>query len=424
MRAWAGLTDIVKRKKRLTREDVFIFFILLYVCFLPFAIKAVSLVIAVLLLITLYDFFTGRKKIHFSPLAGGFILLYVLYFAGLLYSGNREAAWFDMEVKLSFLLLPAIIMVEWESIRKHIRLILMAFVYGSLATMLISELSALYRFSQGGTNIVFYYERLSVFLHPSYLGMYINFSILVVFVFLQNNILKNRWLWASVILLSLVFLYFLSSRTNIIVGVILAVVMLFYDKVLVPQKWLKISLAVAFMALVFFTKNERFRQINAYSLNIDQINMKAISSTSARVLLWHSSLDVIKKNFWTGVGIGDSKDELSKQNIRNGYEKLGTISMNAHNQYLEVFLKLGFTGFLVLMYLMLAPVYRALRTRDLLLLGFSLIVVINFLTESMLNREAGVLFVLFFYVLLVLANQENGFPYFREAQQKNTIETD
>ncbi len=403
-----SFTDIVKRKKQFSEEGFFMFLILLFVCFLPFAVKAISWVIAVLVLVALFDLLVKRKKAHFSFLAGGFILLYGLHLAGVLYSSNREAAWFDMEVKLSFLLLPLVVMLEWESIRKYFRPLLMAFVYSTLAGMLISELSALYRFLQGSESIVFYYERLSVFLHPSYLGMYINFSILIIFVFLQNNILKNKGLWGGVMLVSLVFLYFLSSRTNIIVGVILGVVMLYSDRLFIPQKWLKSLLLVAFIALVLFTKNERFRQISAPNLDIKQMDLNTISSTSARVLLWTSSLDLIKKNFWTGVGTGDSKDELSKQNVQNGYEKLGSIPMNAHNQYLSVFIKLGIFGFLWFMFLMLFPVYLAFRTRDLFLFGFMLIVGINFFTESMLNREAGVLFVLFFYPLLVLANQETG----------------
>jgi hypothetical protein len=50
---------------------------------------------------------------------------------------------------------------------------------------------------------------------------------------------------------------------------------------------------------------------------------------------------------------------------------------------------------------------QALRTKNLLLIAFLLLIVVNFLFESMLSRVAGVMFFSFFLSLLVFADIEN-----------------
>ena len=395
---------LVGTKEKFLKEGFFILVIAAFLLIMPFALKTISLLIALMVGIATYHLLTKTRKFNSSNLLIGFVLFYLLHLIGVLFSSNRNEAWFDLEVKMSFFIFPFIIMVEWELIKKYKTQILLFFVISVLLVMLIDWTIAIFNYIEISDIKVFYYEKLSAFMHPSYFGMYINFSIIIIFTFVQNGLLKKKWIWGIVILGSLVFLYFLSSRTDIIVGFLLGLIMLIVDTKYFPSKWMKMVFILIFVFFVVFTKNERFRQLDSHSLFVKEINLNTISSVSTRVLLWDSALDIIKENFWFGVGTGDVKDRLSAQNLQNGYEKVSNIPFNTHNEYLEVFIKFGLLGFLIFAALLFIPFYLALRNKDLLGFGFMLITTLNFLTESMLNRQAGVLFFMFFYSILIIDN--------------------
>jgi O-antigen ligase len=74
--------------------------------------------------------------------------------------------------------------------------------------------------------------------------------------------------------------------------------------------------------------------------------------------------------------------------------------LNAHNEYYQVFISLGIIGFILLLVTLYFPFIFAFRTGNTIYLLFLLIVVLNFLTESMFETQAGVMFYAFFNSLL------------------------
>jgi O-antigen ligase len=404
MKIFSKPGNLFPSKEKIFAERFLFWTLMTFLFVLPFGFKALSLLIAMMLAISIYHLITNVNKISFSVTLIGFVLFYLFHLAGVFYSNNRDEAWFDLEVKMSFFIFPFILMIEWQILKKYFTRILLVFIFSVLLVMLTDIIIATLRYIDDKDTSTFYYEKLSLFMHPSYFGMYINFSIFIIFTFVQNDILRRKWIWGIAILISLLFQYFLSSRTNIIISILLGMIMIIIDRKYFPSRYLQLLFVGIFVLLVFFNRNERFRQLNTHTLFVKDMNMDILSSVSTRVLLWDSALDIIKQNFWTGVGTGDLKAQLSAQNLKNGYKKVGNISFNAHNEYLEVFIKLGIFGFLWFVILLFTPFYVALKNKDILLFGFLLIVCINFLTESMLNRQAGILFFMFFYSILIMRN--------------------
>ncbi len=80
---------------------------------------------------------------------------------------------------------------------------------------------------------------------------------------------------------------------------------------------------------------------------------------------------------------------------------------NFHNQYLQTFGTIGVFGFLVLIYLLVMPFIAAIKQLDYLVAIFLFIICSSFLTESMLERQAGVAFFAFFYTLLIITNHQS-----------------
>ncbi len=111
-----------------------------------------------------------------------------------------------------------------------------------------------------------------------------------------------------------------------------------------------------------------------------------------RILKWYVAGEIIKDNFWIGVGTGDFQEQL---NI--GYEKIQfnngiKFKYNAHNQYLESGIKFGVFGILILLFIFGQHLFIAYKKNNIFLLVVILYVAFSALTESIFARFHGTTF--------------------------------
>jgi O-antigen ligase len=137
------------------------------------------------------------------------------------------------------------------------------------------------------------------------------------------------------------------------------------------------------------------------------VDKTSAESTAVRLLIWEQAIQIIRQNFFTGTGVGDANAALYKAYEEQGLTGAFELKLNAHNQYLQTFLGMGILGFLLLLQMTLGDLVRALFRRQFLLFIFSLLIVMNLMVESMLQRSAGVLFFCFFYCFLHLVKEED-----------------
>ena len=74
--------------------------------------------------------------------------------------------------------------------------------------------------------------------------------------------------------------------------------------------------------------------------------------------------------------------------------------LNAHNEFYQVFISIGIIGFIIFVITLLAPLSLAFKINNFIYIIFLFIIVFNFLPESMLETQAGVMFYSFFNSLL------------------------
>ena len=132
--------------------------------------------------------------------------------------------------------------------------------------------------------------------------------------------------------------------------------------------------------------------------NID--TTKEVDGTVARVIVWQNALEVIKENPVFGVGTGDTKQALmnkyKEKNISTALEN----ELNAHNTFLQTYMSIGVFGFLVLVLSLIIPAWFAFKQKKIVYLLFLVLVAFHFLVESMLAKQAGVVFYAFFNAVL------------------------
>jgi O-antigen ligase len=240
--------------------------------------------------------------------------------------------------------------------------------------------------------------------------MQINLAIAALIYLLIERYFKPGSMIRYFIFAAIPYLVFFNIMLSSKAGILGMIIMIFMASVyifLIRKMLLKGLLLFIFVITYIFIlvsiipkSQSRFRQARETIREAGSISGTSSGSVADRLLIWESALSVFNRNFFTGVGTGDVTDELAEEyktrGIQHAYDRL----FNAHNQYLQVAVALGITGLLVLLLILLIPLISAMRHADLLYVVFLLLLAFNFLFESMLETQAGVVFYAFMNVFL------------------------
>ncbi|KXK45797.1 MAG: O-antigen polymerase [Bacteroidetes bacterium OLB10] len=129
------------------------------------------------------------------------------------------------------------------------------------------------------------------------------------------------------------------------------------------------------------------------------LQKKEYNSTTLRIPLWINAYQVIENNPFTGVGTGDSRAELDSVFLKNKFQYAYQNHFDPHNQYLQTGVILGLAGLTLLLTMFLVPLYYSIRYRHYQFICLLIIFMFNMLTESIFERQAGIMFFSFFYSL-------------------------
>lgn len=394
-------------------------------------VKAIPAIIALWMLCLLMEAIQKRKiEMHFSTASTFLLGLYFLYIIGMFWSENQAAARFALEEKFSLFLFPLMIGLNHAYFKQNYKDILLAFVLGVLVSSVVCLTVATWEsvfyipggfglnpidpeyanWKYGGSH--FKYINLSLFMHPTYFSIYILFAIAIVFQILKDSADLNKkivFFFKVSIPFLILILYLLSSKAVLLSALILVVVfsVVQYRK----RSGILIRVLISFSVLVFVFIALQNPRIELLIENLNKPELLADhqqdGSLISRLHIWNAGTDIIKQHFILGVGPGDTNNELLNQYKALHYIDPVLRNSNAHNQYLETFIDLGFLGFLVLFVTIFFPFFESIEKRKILFLVFLFIFGFNFLFESMLNLQTGVVFFAFFYsVLNILEKQD------------------
>lgn len=389
------------------------FFLFIFIAFfLPVHIRFVPLLIVLLTINWISEGKFQEKLSHFkgNRIAWLFIAFYLLHFLGMFWSDNTSAGWFDLQVKLSFLIFPLIFATTKWMERELFKWTLWSFVFGCLFNGLICFLIALFHFFRTGENH-FAYTDYAYNLHPSYFALYCVFAISVVLFkhnYSSSIYFKIKDLLLIIFLVSTVIL--LSSKIGTISLFMLIITYVFYCIIKI-KKWLIGFFILSFTFLTSFiifhylpyTEN-RIKDAIYWTQHVGEIDKEHTASDAARILIWKADIQVIESNYFFGTGTGDIKDELLKKYEELGYKEIFERKLNAHNQFFQTTAALGIFGGGMLLLIFASGFIFSVRNKLHLFLSFIFLTFLNFIVESMLEVQAGVIFFNFFYFILLQQN--------------------
>lgn len=365
---------------------------------LPFSVQAIALFFLIQVFLIIKQGITPFSKVNKLLLIP--ILFYIIHGISWFYSTNKFEANFDLQVKFSFLVLPILFALKKEEHKIDLRKLIKAYTCIALIAGFGYIIKGFIIDSTFGT-----FPKYMVFshpMHPSYLAMYFSVNI----AFAATILLKAKkflWIQVSSIFISFIILYLAESKAGLIATFVL--ILYFLYKVLF-HKNKKLSLAIilifAIIASSIIVFVPRFKTLLTTTLNYEivfQHPEKVVESTALRLLAWDASLDIISEHPIIGVGGGDIKDELAVVYKKNNYVKPLAMKMNCHNQYIETTVGQGIIGLAVLIFMLMALFIN--KNHKFLSQLFGVIVVVNILFESMFNVQAGVVFFVFIYSMIL-----------------------
>ncbi|MGZ4158736.1 MAG: O-antigen ligase family protein, partial [Bacteroidia bacterium] len=343
-----------------------------------------------------------------------FIAFYIMHLIGLLYTQNMGAGLFDVQVKLSILVFP-LILASRPIEKEKLKMIFFAFVAGGILSSLIMLSRAIYTYEVYGENN-FFYQAFSFLIHPSYLSMYFNFCIAWLLINMLNKSFQNKFsnLFSTLIIIFFSFIIvLLSSKLGLIALVLVYIGFLIYFIISRKQYLIGIGglllIFISVYSLIAFVPAVGDRVHNAMqALTNSSGKQTDVESTAVRLLVWKAANQIISENFLLGVGTGDAKDVLMQEYERRGMTGAIDHKLNTHNEFYQVFVSIGLIGFILLLANLFFPLIYAFKMQDSLYIVFLLILILNFLPESMFETQAGVMFYAFFNSLLCFSNKKTA----------------
>jgi O-antigen ligase len=357
-----------------------------------------------------------------------YLLPFFLLAVTLLYTDDLKAGTRSLENKIFLILFPIVLCTFDYTVRK-IRILLQAFVASIITWALVCLAIGIYAFLT--VEVKFdniagdYYNRVvspwhfisniqlvqPIDISPIYMSAMTGLAIIFTVELLGKEENKfAKWIWIGSIVFLFVFNILLGARMGLISLIIALPFYFVFNFGDIYKKFARriaigITVAIGLLVVLFV-----FNPVLQKRFGKDMMNMsypKDVSgwnSVNIRNAVWHCSVEAVKQKPLLGYGLGSEHVEReSCYRQFSFYGPFGT-DLNSHNQYLEYLLIGGVLLLAGLLANLGTSFFYAWKTRSGLLTAFTVFMALNFVTESFLAVQKGIIIYSLFIVLLTFGS--------------------
>jgi hypothetical protein len=384
---------------------------------LPLNLKLTSLVLVLLFAcVTVQSMLFRSINLHRSYLVGlPFFLFFTWQASEIFTTDNKRLQLKEVEQTLSLVAIPAIFILSSTGRRAFADI---AF-RGLITALLPCSLYALGRafllvLNDGDPSHLFYHQLASPW-HPGavYFSLYLLFPLFMAGT--SSWMQKRPMIRKGSLIFLFLMLLLMASKLMILCGVPL---LLWQNRSRLPvflrlsKYWMAVVLFVIVIASIplFIRILPLVNQVPGMIKTEDFRRYPEPNGLQLRAIFLRFGMEILHENnaWWRGTGMAASQALLDKK-IAANHMYLGTgigtdtgyLYYNFHNQYLETLVRQGIVGLLLLCVILLVPF---LKDKDGLrpLFMVCLLLPLFFLTESVLERQAGIIFFCLLYGAWVL----------------------
>lgn len=392
--------------------------LLLVVFIMPINLRLLNLALGILLLVILTQRILGwaqsatigRVKLPFYLLGILAALLGVSAFS----LRVHPEFWPNIETKLSLVFMP-ILFWFLPSVEQRFRFrAACAFALGVSLFALTSWLHAFDSYHHTASLGEFFYQKLAWIFHPSYLAMYVVMVIghyHFIWVYDATSRIRRNVLLIVSALLSM-YVAFLSSKAGFLT-LFMAVGLMFIYAIRLKgnrsRAFIHMGVVVSTFLLFFFSVpaiNGRVERAvtDTQTQLAGTTQHEAKASTAMRFVTWSAAWHVLEGHPM-GVGTGNVTNHLvTEYQAQNELDALEQ-KLPAHNEFLQIGAEWGWIGLVILVFLMGYVMVRAWQSGDLTFMIFAAGMSLNFLFESMLELQQGIVFFTFWVLFFTYRKQ-------------------
>ncbi|MGO3184534.1 MAG: O-antigen ligase family protein [Aequorivita sp.] len=401
----------------LSKQELITFILLIAVCItLPLKNNINSLSMIVLGVFAAVVF--SLKKQIDSQLLRKFIPLFLFYGVCLIsvfYSEDRDYAMKMIGRLVPFIIFPLVFAIL-PPLKKDRYPKLMKVFIGTLVVLCVySHIVVLIKLFNNHDSLYNIFNS-----HYSYLSLsegtiglhstYYAYLIIIATMFVVNFLLNEKRLRLRILYFVLIgyftfFVFHLSARLPI------AVLFLFYNLAII---YYFIKQKQVFKGIIFLIALYLVSGVFVYNVRITRYRFQQLTEFTYsdgthyedgknKQLQWQSGIEA-NNNFLLGNGIGDANQSIFDSYINNGLNDYAEKEYNAHNQYIQTYVGMGIIGLLALLLIFSFFLLEFYKMRFPLGFVFLLLTSILYITESFLERQHGIVTLVFFVCFFMVQN--------------------
>ena len=347
-------------------------------------------------------------------------LIYLWCVFELCFTGIFKEGWINVEKKSALLFIPIIILSKKELFHSLKDYFFKYLSYALSLALIICFLLACIQYSKDQNPEHFIFQSFSDNLNIS--AIYLSLLCMLCVGYLQLNIqgplFSNRTLQYLLIFILSCGILLLASKMHIVIYGFLSIAIIFKNaKAKKALFYVFILSLILFISAIIFTDNpikNRFNDIKIERIELlekDKFSPDIyLDGLSLRLLWIRFGIEILneQKAWIKGVSPGNSKSFLD-QKIKDynfytgikGTHDTGYLKFNYHNQYIETLVDSGIIGLILLILLMIYLVYYSHINKNWILLYGLIIFGVCFLSESILERQLGVISFSMYFALLL-----------------------
>jgi O-antigen ligase len=342
--------------------------------------------------------------------------IYLLNFAGLLYSPDTKEALNIAGRQAALVILPVLLVLNTDIVLQYKKQLLNVFALGIV-------IAILYLFADAFHVLSYYHLPFSslfsvafmnhnfckpIDIHATYLGMYVAFALVILFAGLPG---KKGWGMylriAAIVLLSFGLLQ-LSSRAVFIAVLLIANIII--PLLQVPagkrRRYLFFSLTATALLLIIFLSIDAFRLRYIYDLKTDLEGQRVKNElVESRMERWGVAAEIVQQAPILGHGSGAEHQLLQDKYYEKKMYGSFLNEFNAHNQYLYYLVCFGVAGLLLYLFVLYRGIVLAWQQKETVFATFMVLIAVVSVSENVLNLNKGVFFFAFFLPLFIICSR-------------------
>lgn len=326
-------------------------------------------------------------------------LMFVPYFVEFILHSKNPAMRFELEKKLLFLFAPTVFYLNSRLKNDEIKSALLCFTVSlsllaivSFFYLILSEkLLSIQNYENGAYGLRSAFEDFAG-LHPTYFGLFATTASLWILFYLSNYKGKYKMILV-VFLFFLVLLNLLVASKMPLFIFFIGLLTLAYVKTKTKMKLTVIymSFFAGLILLTFLIPSLRSRALEVQDFFISR---NFGNTLTERTIIFNCSKSVFLSDIFTGIGARNVQGVMDYCYVWFGFYKGALIHLNPHNQYLSLGIAYGI-GMVLVFLAGLIVLFRKIKNAVPALFFLLAIFCIMF-TESVLERQMGIYYYLFF----------------------------